>query len=157
MNRYYLSLIFCLFSLIANGQKIFNIIGDSYVANHRCPYTEAWHYKLAQEKGFVYNNYGKNGSCIAFDRTHDGKWNFGPAMWQRYKAMEPNADYVIIIAGHNDADMVARAVNNPKMYKDSLKMFRDSLRSNPICFYYLFYINLHIIICSAWCNNQGFS
>lgn len=127
MRLFLCNIFFCLFSLIANGQKVFNIIGDSYVANHRSPYTEAWHYKLAQEKGFVYNNYGKNGSCIAFDRTHDGKWNFGPAMWQRYKAMEPNADYVIIIAGHNDADMVARASNNPKMYKDSLKMFRDSL------------------------------
>ena len=41
--------------------------------------------------------------------------------------MDPNADYVIIIAGHNDADMVARAANNPKAYNDSLKMFRDSL------------------------------
>ena len=127
MRLFLCNIFFCLFSLIADGQKVFNIIGDSYVANHRSPYTEAWHYKLAQEKGFVYNNYGKNGSCIAFDRTHDGKWNFGPAMWQRYKAMEPNADYVIIIAGHNDADMVARASNNPKMYKDSLKMFKDSL------------------------------
>ena len=111
----------------ASAQKVMNIIGDSYVANHRCPYTEAWHYKLAQEKGFTYNNYGRNGSCVAFDRTHDGKWNFGPAMWQRYTAMDPNADYVIIIAGHNDADMVARAKDNPKHYKDSLKMFRDSL------------------------------
>ncbi len=127
MYRYYLSLIFCLCVIYSHGQKIFNIIGDSYVANHRRPYTETWHYKLATENNFVYNNYGKNGSCIAFDRTHDGKWNFGPAMWQRYKAMDSNADYVIIIAGHNDADMVARAVNNPKMYKDSLKMFRDSL------------------------------
>ena len=127
MRLFLCNIIFCMFPLIAHGQKIFNIIGDSYVANHRRPYTETWHYKLATEKNFVYNNYGKNGSCIAFDRTHDGKWNFGPAMWQRYKAMDSNADYVIIIAGHNDADMVARAVNNPKMYKDSLKMFRDSL------------------------------
>ena len=127
MNRYYLFLIFCLFSLSASAQKVMNIIGDSYVANHRCPYTEAWHYKLAQEKGFTYNNYGKNGSCVAFDRTHDGKWNFGPAMWQRYKVMSPDADYVIIIAGHNDAGMVARAPLGSKQYKDSLKMFRDSL------------------------------
>ncbi len=115
--------------LTVSGQKVLNVIGDSYVANHRKPASETWHYKLSQEKGFVYNNYGRNGSCIAFDRTHDGKWNFGPAMWQRYVAMDPSADYVIIIAGHNDADMVARAVNNPRQYKDSLNMFRDSLNT----------------------------
>lgn len=102
------------------AQEVMNVIGDSYVANHRRPKEEAWHFKLAQERGYKYNNYGRNGSCVAFDRTHDGKYNFGPAMWQRYTAMDPEADYVIIIAGHNDADKVG--VN-----KDSLAMFRDSL------------------------------
>lgn len=102
------------------AQEVMNVIGDSYVANHRRPKEEAWHFKLAQERGYKYNNYGKNGSCVAFDRTHDGKYNFGPAMWQRYKAMDPDADYVIIIAGHNDADKV-------RENKDSLAMFRDSL------------------------------
>ena len=103
-----------------SAQKIINVIGDSYVANHRCAKEETWHYKLAQELGYTYNNYGRNGSCIAFDRTHDGKWNFGPAMWTRYKAMDPKADYVIIIAGHNDAEKV-------KENRDSLAMFSDSL------------------------------
>lgn len=102
------------------AQEVMNVIGDSYVANHRRPKEEAWHFKLAQERGYKYNNYGRNGSCVAFDRTHDGKFNFGPAMWQRYTAMDPEADYVIIIAGHNDADKVAEN-------KDSLAMFRDSL------------------------------
>jgi hypothetical protein len=74
----------------------------------------------AQNLGLTYNNYGRNGSCVAFDRTHDGKFNFGPAMWVRYKDMDPTADYVIILAGHNDADKVK---DNP----DSLRMFRDSL------------------------------
>ena len=102
------------------AQEVMNVIGDSYVANHRRPKEEAWHYKLAQQRGYEYNNYGKNGSCVAFDRTHDGKWNFGPAMWQRYTAMDPRADYVIIIAGHNDAGKVGESA-------DSLRMFRDSL------------------------------
>jgi len=106
---------------MATAQEIIiNVIGDSYVANHRRPKEETWHYKLAQELGFQYNNYGRNGSCIAFDRTHDGRFNFGPAMYERYKAMDPNADFVLIIAGHNDADKVG---NN----KDSLRMFQDSL------------------------------
>lgn len=102
---------------------VINVIGDSYVANHRCPKEQTWHYKLALDLGMSYNNYGRNGSCIAFDRTHDGKFNFGPALWVRYKAMDPKADYVLIIAGHNDADKV-------KDNKDSLRMFQDSL----ICF-----------------------
>lgn len=107
-------------AVAGKAQEMMNVIGDSYVANHRRPKEEAWHYKLAQQRGYVYNNYGKNGSCVAFDRTHDGKYNFGPAMWQRYKAMNPQADYVIIIAGHNDADKVGENA-------DSLRMFRDSL------------------------------
>ena len=102
------------------AQKVLNVIGDSYVANHRRPAAEAWHSKLAAELGYKYNNYGRNGSCVAFDRTHDGKWNFGPAMWVRYTAMSPDADYVLIIAGHNDADKV-------KENADSLQMFADSL------------------------------
>lgn len=116
----FLVITFVLFPL-ANAQ-IINVIGDSYVANHRRPKEETWHAKLAQELGFTYNNYGRNGSCIAFDRTHDGKYNFGPAMWVRYKAMDTNADYVLIIAGHNDADKVQ---NNA----DSLRMFTDSLEA----------------------------
>lgn len=116
----FILLLFFLFGNNVSAQQIINVIGDSYVANHRCPKEETWHYKLAQEYGMQYNNYGRNGSCIAFDRTHDGKYNFGPAMWQRYKVMDADADYVIIIAGHNDADKVK---DNP----DSLRMFTDSL------------------------------
>ncbi len=97
-----------------------NVIGDSYVANHRCPVEQTWHYKLAALRGYTYNNYGRNGSCVAFDRRHDGQYNFGPAMWQRYEDMDAEADYVIIIAGHNDAD---KCGENP----DSLRMFADSL------------------------------
>lgn len=104
----------------AQAQQVLNVFGDSYVANHRRPAEESWHAKMAAELGYTYNNYGRNGSCVAFDRSHDGRWNFGPAMWQRYEAMSPDADYVLIIAGHNDADKV-------KQNADSLKMFADSL------------------------------
>ncbi|MCR5313197.1 MAG: SGNH/GDSL hydrolase family protein [Bacteroidaceae bacterium] len=120
MRRILLSF-FLLGTFIASAfAQTINVIGDSYVANHRRPKEEAWHYKLAKDYGFTYNNYGRNGSCVAFDRTHDGKYNFGPAMWVRYTAMDPSADYVLIIAGHNDADKVKNSA-------DSLKMFADSL------------------------------
>jgi len=120
-------LIAILLSQFASAQ-IINVIGDSYVANHKCPKEETWHYKLAKQYGFTYNNYGRNGSSIAFDRTHDGKWNFGPAMWQRYKDMEPNADYVIIIAGHNDADKVKESADSLKMFADSLDVMLSGIK-----------------------------
>lgn len=112
-----------------SAQKKINVIGDSYVANHMRPKEESWHYKLAQELGLQYNNYGRNGSCIAFDRTHDGKYNFGPALWQCYRAMDPAADYVVIIAGHNDADKVKDNPDSLRMFADSLDVFLKGVKS----------------------------
>ena len=109
------------------AQKVLNVIGDSYVANHRRPATEAWHSKLAAELGYKYNNYGRNGSCVAFDRTHDGKYNFGPALWVRYTAMETDADYVLIVAGHNDADKVGENADSLKMFADSLEVLLSGI------------------------------
>lgn len=100
--------------------QVMNVFGDSYVQNHHKPYQETWHYRYAQERGFTYNNYGRNGSCIAFDRTKEPRNSKNIPMWQRYKVMDRNADLVVIIAGHNDAVKV-------KQNKDSLRMFTDSL------------------------------
>lgn len=122
-----LLLLLC-FASSANAQKVLNVFGDSYVANHVAPKEESWHCKLAQELGLTYNNYGRNGSCIAFDRTHDGRFNFGPAMWQRYSVMEPKADYVIIIAGHNDAEKVKNNTDSLKMFTDSLELMLDNVQ-----------------------------
>ncbi len=81
------------------------MLGDSYVRNHRCPFSETWHSKVAESLGMNYVNFGRNGSSIAFDRTKDG---FGPAMTERYLEMPDSADIIIVIAGHNDADYLAR-------------------------------------------------
>lgn len=105
-------------SIQYNG--ILNVIGDSYVRNHKCPIEETWHYKLAKELNLKYNNYGRNGSCLAWDRTHDGKYNFGPSVIERVWDMEPDADYVLVIGGHNDAYKIGDC-------KDSVEMFRDSM------------------------------
>jgi lysophospholipase L1-like esterase len=45
-----------------------------------------------------YFNYGRNGNCIALDLQ---QW--GTGMYQRYKDMRDDLDYVVVIAGHNDA------------------------------------------------------
>lgn len=81
------------------------MLGDSYVRNHRCPFTETWHNKVANNLEMHYVNFGRNGSSIAFDRTKDG---FGPAMTERYLEMPDSVDIIIVIAGHNDADYLAR-------------------------------------------------
>jgi lysophospholipase L1-like esterase len=79
------------------------VIGDSYVRNHRHPIEETWHYRLAQRYHMSYYNYGKNGNCVAFDCTKRG---FGIPMYQRLEELPEAMDYVLVIAGHNDAVMI---------------------------------------------------
>lgn len=79
------------------GKKI-GFLGDSYVRNHREPVENTWHYKFAKKHGMEYYNYGRNGNCIALDLK---QW--GTGMYRRYTDMRPDLDYVVVIAGHNDA------------------------------------------------------
>ena len=79
------------------GKKI-GFIGDSYVRNHREPVENTWHYKFAKKHGMEYYNYGRNGNCIALDLK---QWGIG--MYNRYTEMRDDLDYVVVIAGHNDA------------------------------------------------------
>ena len=79
------------------GKQI-GVIGDSYVRNHVGKIEDTWHYKFAQKHQMQYFNYGRNGNCIALDLE---RW--GPGMYQRYKDMKDSLDYIIVIAGHNDA------------------------------------------------------
>lgn len=88
---------------ISNTQgKSLYVIGDSYVKNHLRPSSETWHAKAAAKLGMEYHNLGINGNCIAFDRTDRG---FGVRMTERYREIPKDADFILIIAGHNDADM----------------------------------------------------
>lgn len=80
------------------GGKQIGIIGDSYVRNHRDKIENTWHYKFAQKHGMHYFNYGRNGNCISIDLK---QW--GQGMYERYKTMKDSLDYVVVIAGHNDA------------------------------------------------------
>lgn len=115
MNRYLTTLLGTLLLCQPLSAQTINVIGDSYVANHRRPQAEAWHALVAQRHGWTYRNYGRNGSSIAWDRQR-----FGPRIVERYRLMNDTADVVVVIAGHNDATLIG---NN----RDSLLLFRDSL------------------------------
>lgn len=115
MNRYLTALLGTLLLCQVLSAQTINVIGDSYVANHRRPQTEAWHALVAQRHGWTYRNYGRNGSSIAWDRQR-----FGARIVERYRQMNDTADVVVVIAGHNDAGLIG---NN----RDSLQLFRDSL------------------------------
>lgn len=79
------------------GKRI-GVLGDSYVRNHREPVENTWHYKFAQRHGMQYYNYGRNGNCVSVDLE---RW--GRAMVNRYQEMNDSLDYIVVIAGHNDA------------------------------------------------------
>ena len=84
------------------GKRI-AVIGDSYVRNHKDPIEYTWHYKFAQKHKMKYLNFGKNGNCIAYSRT--GR-NPIKAMYLRYAYMPDSLDYIVVIGGHNDANML---------------------------------------------------
>lgn len=107
--------------------KVMNILGDSYVANHQRPKSEAWHSKFAQKYGMTYNNYGRNGGCVAFDRTKDG---FGPSLLVRYQQMDRNADLVVIVAGHNDANFVKEGKENLDIFTESLDLLLTQIKEH---------------------------
>ena len=104
--------------------KTMVIMGDSYVQNHLRPIEESWHYKLAVKYNIEYHNFGWNGNCVAYDRTAE---NFGPPMYERYKDLPDDADYVIICAGHNDADRMARTGEGTDLFREKLTVLCEGL------------------------------
>lgn len=122
-----------------NGKTI-AFIGDSYVANHRRPISESWHYKFAKKYGMKYLNYGRNGSCVS---TGDSR--FGKAMYKRYKDIDTSADYIVIIAGHNDSGRLDSTITEEE-YKKRLNEMLTGMKSN--------YPNAKIMFISPWnCAN----
>lgn len=97
--------------------KTLCVIGDSYVSNHGCPASETWHAKVAAKHGMKYLNYGINGNSIAFRRDSI----YGEPLQQRYGIIPREADYILVIAGHNDAYLIDE---NP-MRRDTLRLRMD--------------------------------
>lgn len=103
--------------------KTMNIIGDSYVKNHKRPYAEAWHALVAEKYNMIYRNYGRNGRCLVFNREAE-KW--GKPMLDFHREMNDTADYVVVVGGHNDADYI-------RCGKGSLQEFEVGLDSLCRC------------------------
>ena len=101
------------------GKKLI-VVGDSYARNHVGEISDTWHCKMARRHNMRYENFGINGNSIAFDRSSEG---FGPALCERYRHLPKDADYILILAGHNDAYMV----DSP----EALAVFTDRL--NTLC------------------------
>ena len=79
-----------------------------------------------------YFNYGRNGNCVAMPRAR-----FGEAMYKRYKEMTDSLDYVVVIAGHNDASLLdSIGIDN---YKEKLGILCEGLiekyPSAKLCFF----------------------
>jgi lysophospholipase L1-like esterase len=91
-----------------------------------------------------YYNYGKNGNCIALDLK---QW--GTGMYKRYQDMNDSLDYVVIIAGHNDASGNRIDSIGMPLFKERLGILLSGLRTK--------YPNGQIFFITPWrCENfQG--
>lgn len=143
MFFYLFLLIFCAPCSVWGGDplegKRIGVLGDSYVKNHKRPVEEAWHYKMARQHKMVYFNYGQNGNCISVDLE---KW--GTAMYKRYAEMTDSLDYVVVIAGHNDATRL-----------DSIGIDTFKLRLGQLCRGLVAkYPRAHIYFFTPWCHDN---
>ena len=102
-----------------------NVFGDSYVRNHNEPMQNTWHYKVAARHSMVYNNYGINGSSVAFDRSDRG---FGVSMLDRFAQMSHKADYILVVAGHNDAFYITEHPDSTDVLMERLDLFCRGLK-----------------------------
>lgn len=76
-------------------------IGDSFVKGHTLSDTDTWLYKLAGRHNMISVNCGINGTSLAYSNPE----SYPSIMenYQSYISNNPNMDYIVVIAGHNDA------------------------------------------------------
>jgi len=112
------------------------VFGDSYVQNSACPIQETWHYKLAAKYNMEYHNWGRNGTCIAYDWQRE---QFGAPMYERFAELpDIPVDYLIVIGGHNDAVLMDRYGEGTEFFCEKLRILCKGLREKYptaiICF-----------------------
>lgn len=95
-------------------RKKIAFLGDSYVQNHHRPATEAWHCLLAEKYRMHYLNFGRNGNSMVFPHPKQGK-----PMRERFVEIPDDADYIVVIAGHNDANAIKRLNGDKAVTDDS--------------------------------------
>lgn len=124
MRKTLMIILLLVVAICAQGQterlkgKRIAFIGDSYVYNHMQPKEYTWHYKFAKKYGMQYYNYGKNGTCISRDRHGSS----GEAIYKRVTQMADSLDYIVIVAGHNDAcRMLPGAIRPDTVTEDLLR------------------------------------
>ena len=105
-------------------RKKIAFLGDSYVQNHHRPATEAWHCLLAQKHQMHYLNFGRNGNRMVFAHPKQGT-----VMMERFAEIPDDADYIVVIAGHNDANAINRLNGTHAVSDDSpeTKAKRDEM------------------------------
>lgn len=84
-------------------RKKIAVIGDSYVQNHVGSIADTWHYRLAQKYQMHYLNYGRNGNRMVIPRPANGV-----EILKRYTEIPADVDYLVVVAGHNDAYAIMR-------------------------------------------------
>lgn len=95
-------------------RKKIAFLGDSYVQNHHRPPAEAWHCLLAQKYQMHYLNFGRNGNRMVFAHPKQGT-----VMMKRFTEIPDDTDYIVIIAGHNDANAINRLNGDKPVADDS--------------------------------------
>ncbi len=116
-------------------EKNIIVFGDSYVQNAANPIEDTWHYKLAVKYNMEYHNWGRNGTCVAYEWETE---KFGRPLYERYTELPDSADYVIVIGGHNDAVLMHRYGEGTEYFRSKLGILCAGLRQKfptaKICF-----------------------
>lgn len=84
-----------------SGKKIL-AIGDSFVRGDTATDSQLWLTKLASRNNMTAYNHGINGASIAYSNPETY-----PSIMERYQSIisaVPSTDYVVVLAGHNDAN-----------------------------------------------------
>lgn len=88
---------------ILDGKKII-AIGDSMVQGLSLSDADnqTWLAKIANRNHMIHENYGMNGTALSYNDVWDGECPKEISTLARLKAMDTDADYIILYAGTND-------------------------------------------------------
>ena len=134
--------------------KTLLVIGDSFVEGHTLSESQTWAYKLADRNGMTCINKGINGASIAYS-ANEQYTSIVESIASIINSVS-SADYVVVLAGHNDANAdlhggTAIPIGNDDdaantTYKGALNIIIDALLDA--------YPTAHILLCAPF-NRRG--